>query len=107
MPRKLRLREDTPPAVALKLESPQAYVLQEFENAGLSLGVVATTLLEVMQSSEEGAGANKVAAARLFFDVTVGRAASTTNSRNLHLHAKSDKFFDEDKFGKTPPPKVE
>ena len=104
MSKKLTLRPGTSPALALKLENPQAYLLEAFAENGLTLSKVANTLLQVMDNQEDGP--SRVAAAKLFLETTVGRAPSSTNSKNLNVTIRRDKFFDEDVFSKTPAPEV-
>lgn len=100
----LKLRATTPAHIAAKLAEPQLVIVEAMAEAGLDLASVAATLSEVLAQTEDQP--SRVAAARLFFDVTYGRAPLTANTKSLHLHAKSDKFFDEATFSQTPPPKV-
>ena len=104
MPRNLKLLRNTPPSVALKLAEPQLIILDLWAESGLTLSKVADTILSVMENEEDQA--SRVAAARLFLETTVGKAPATTNSRSVHVNLKSDKFFDEALFSRTPPPDV-
>lgn len=91
-----------PPCAQPLLAEPQRYVIEEFARVGLTFERVGETLLEVMQNQES---TERVAAAKLFIDATIGRAPTT--ARNLHVHAKADKFFDEKTFSQAPQPRIE
>lgn len=101
-PRELReLRPETPAAVAVKLADPQRFVLEAFEAEGLTLAVIAQTLLEEMKNKKSQ---HRIDAARLALDATVGRAPASGVQKHMHLHGKTDRFFDETRFANAPAP---
>lgn len=96
-----RLKPDVPPWEAARLASPQAYLLDEFSQAGLTIASVATTLLGVMNQLEDQSA--RISAAELFVKATVGLSPTSQKNLNVNARVQSDKFFDPDVFSNPPP----
>lgn len=100
----LEQKPNARPIDVLKIAEPQRFLLDAFEAVGLTPEIVGETLLDVMQNKKS---MQRVEAARLFIESTIGRAPSSSQNQHLHLHGKTqDKFFDENEFSKIPPTKT-